>query len=126
MKNVINENGDIYLKSKDGIPTRVASVKYGTTFNLLRGNPKQITKVTIYSMKLQDEFFFLGNGNPVFHHLQTRALNPNLTDLYLRYFAEEEFSPESFLKYVFKRYFKVLGYWHPELISVENKAANAQ
>lgn len=111
MKNILNENGDIILLSKEGRPTKVGSLKHGITYNVFRSSAKKIAKVTLKSGTQEDEFFFFDNGNPAFHHVQNRDLHPNLILLYLGYFADEEhFSPEGFIEFMCKKYFSELGY----------------
>ena len=111
MKNIVNENGDIILLSKEGRPTKVGSLKHGITYNVFRSNAKKIAKVTLKTGSQEDEFFFFDNGNPAFHHVQNRDLHPNLILLYLRYFADEEhFSPKGFIEFMCMKYFAELGY----------------
>ena len=115
MKNIIEPNGDVYLKDKDGFKQLVARIDHGVTFNLYKTKANLTSKVSIYNMGLTDEFFFYKN-RPVFHHLQTRHLIPSLTTHYMLYFVgrDGQYSPASFLKYILKQYFKELGYEIPE------------
>ena len=112
MKNkLIDENGNIILSNKNGVATRVGTIKNGITYNVFRSKARRICKVTIMCGAQHDEFFFHEDGNPAFHHIMNRDLSPNLMVLYLKYFANEDrYSPEDFIEYMFLNYFTELGY----------------
>lgn len=111
MRKFYNADGDVILNSRDGLPAIVASVKNGVTYNFNKGRTQGISKVTIHTMNLMDEFFFDPSSKLVFHHIQSRNISPDLIRCYLNYFAEaEHYNSESFILYVCDNYFKELGY----------------
>jgi hypothetical protein len=115
MKNIIHPQGYIILKDSEGNKQLLGQIRHGVTFNLFKSAARKVSCVEFKVRNLTDVFYF-HEDKPVFHHLCTRDTIPELTEVYLRFFLEEEtFSPENFIRYVVREYFcKQLGFQQPQ------------
>lgn len=107
-----NQYGHIVLLNENGIPTRVATLKQGVTYNESMSGSKNITKVTIKSGHDEDEFYFFENGTPAFHNIQQDTGDCfQLKRSYLKYFTKEtKFSAEGFVDFMCGWHFAIEGY----------------
>ncbi|MEI6487740.1 MAG: hypothetical protein WCP52_02190 [Bacteroidota bacterium] len=112
MEYIPNQYGHIVLLNANGIPTRVATLKQGVTYNESMNGPKKITKVTIKSGQLEDEFYFFESGTPAFHNIQQDTGDSfQLKGIYLKYFTKEtQKSAEGFIDFMCGCHFAIEGY----------------
>ncbi len=107
---IINAQGNIILKNRNGIEEVVISISHGATYGIKDQKNLTTTNVTVYPPHngLQDQFIFYEKGKIPFNHIQSRELNPFLKDLYVHFILAEDYCISNFISLLITDYF--IGY----------------